>query len=307
MTRPKEDGKRGRVMSAKNLIYYFSGTGNCLKVARDLAVALGESLIMPITESARAGENQEGAGFMQAPAGSGTGLFDGDFGQVVNIGHGQIGSADRIGFVYPVYFGGIPNPVRGFMKKLTQNLAPGALRDTYCFSIATYASLPFNGISDFAKAASDCGVQIGYATSLKMPGNYILLYGKQAKSDEILRGAEVDLLAVIDAVKDRQQGRPSGSNPLIGAYSKKMLKSTPGADRHYHVSDACTACGLCYAVCPVENIDMDDGKPVFSHHCAQCMACIQWCPVQAINYKAKTQARIRYRHPAVTAADMRLR
>ena len=33
----------------KTTIFYFSGTGNSLKVAQDLAIKLGDSTIVPIT------------------------------------------------------------------------------------------------------------------------------------------------------------------------------------------------------------------------------------------------------------------
>jgi len=57
-------------------------------------------------------------------------------------------------------------------------------------------------------------------------------------------------------------------------------------------------------VCPVQNIALSAGRPVWSHRCEQCMACIHLCPVQAIQAGRKTERRGRYRHPSVQVADL---
>ena len=40
-------------------------------------------------------------------------------------------------------------------------------------------------------------------------------------------------------------------------------------------------------VCLCHNIEIQEGKPVFQHHCANCMACIVNCPKRAIGYEIK--------------------
>jgi Fe-S-cluster-containing hydrogenase component 2 len=57
-------------------------------------------------------------------------------------------------------------------------------------------------------------------------------------------------------------------------------------------------------VCPVDNIALVEGRPVWSHRCEQCMACIHLCPVEAIQAGRKTAARGRYRHPTVQVDDL---
>lgn len=78
----------------------------------------------------------------------------------------------------------------------------------------------------------------------------------------------------------------------------------PKKDKGFRVSEACIKCGICQDVCPVANITMESGQPVFHHQCEQCMACIQWCPKEAINYKNKTQDRGRYTNPDMKVQEL---
>ena len=50
------------------------------------------------------------------------------------------------------------------------------------------------------------------------------------------------------------------------------------------ISDACTSCGSCVEVCPVEAISAGDGKHVIdADACVDCGACVGECPVEAIS------------------------
>ena len=51
------------------------------------------------------------------------------------------------------------------------------------------------------------------------------------------------------------------------------------------VSDACTACGYCAKICPVQNISINDGKPEFQSRCLMCFRCIYACPSKAMSSK----------------------
>lgn len=65
----------------------------------------------------------------------------------------------------------------------------------------------------------------------------------------------------------------------------------------FRVSDACVSCGRCQEVCPLGNVRLQAGKPVWGHHCTHCMACICLCPAEAIEYGRSSRGKPRYQGP----------
>ena len=64
--------------------------------------------------------------------------------------------------------------------------------------------------------------------------------------------------------------------------------------REFYVTDACIGCGKCAKLCPLNNVTIKDGKPVWSDACTHCMACIANCPTEAIEYGTVSQGKERY-------------
>lgn len=46
--------------------------------------------------------------------------------------------------------------------------------------------------------------------------------------------------------------------------------------------DLCIGCEACVSACPVETIEMVDGKAVVGPDCIDCAACEATCPTEAI-------------------------
>ena len=80
----------------------------------------------------------------------------------------------------------------------------------------------------------------------------------------------------------------------------------PLADKGFGYNEKCNGCGICARVCPVNNIEMIDKRPVWQHHCESCYACFQWCPREAIGGDT-SQYEKKYHHPAVKLTDMLIR
>jgi ferredoxin len=247
----------------KNIIFYFSGTGNSLKVAKDIADTIQDC-------------------------------------ELISMGkpHKLSGTYERIGIVYPVYMAGMPVVVERFVKALDLS----ANKNSFIFAVCTSGAMA-GGISKINKIISDKGGKLSYCENIKCFANYVGMY---AMGSEAANKATAQSEATKQVAKDIQNfvvKTPFKNSPLDLIHNA-MKNSLAKKDKDFNVNEACNGCTTCSKVCPVGNIKMQGGKPIFLHHCEQCMACIQWCPKQAINVKDKTQARGRYHHPDITLADM---
>ena len=62
----------------------------------------------------------------------------------------------------------------------------------------------------------------------------------------------------------------------------------------FKVNNTCIGCNQCVKKCPLNNIQLIDGKPVWGKNCTHCMACICYCPQEAIEYGKKSVGKTRY-------------
>ena len=250
----------------KNLIFCFSGTGNSLKAAKDIASILGDTEIV----------------FMKNA-------------------YALIGQYDRIGFVFPSYAGGVPKVVLKYVKSLDIK----ADSADYVFSIVTCGGADRNTLPMLRGTLSKKGVSLKYGKALVTVGNYIAMYPIKADPEETLGKADGVILQYAREIKEKaaaDAGKESFSDKLFYIAGNWYFKFKA---KKLCVSDACCSCGLCEKLCPTGSIKVEEGKPVFTWKtCAQCMACVQWCPKEAINCGKETEGRVRYHHPDIKSDDL---
>lgn len=250
----------------KTIIFYFTGTGNSLKIAQDLAKKLENANVVSI------------AGIINKD-----GKIDVD--------------ADRIGIVYPVYIWGLPKIIVKFIKKLSK-----ANRNKYFFSIATNGGNVAGSLLQLSKRLSARGFRLSAGTSLHLPSNFIATHEVVSTDEQKVLFAEADtkLIRLAEAIN---------SNKLLeiekGPLKEQIIKtgiiyrlSAPFIhilDKFFRVDEKCISCGKCKLECPVKNIEMKGGKPVWGHNCELCFRCINYCPKEAIQFGKMTIGRRRYK------------
>ncbi len=125
-----------------------------------------------------------------------------------------------------------------------------------------------------------------YEKMIVMPSNWIV-ETKPVLSLKLLQALPYKLSYVVD---DILKGNKHFTYPLLGNrlltfLGKLEQVGAPFFGRNISVLDACNACGTCVRQCPVDNITMQDSKPVFGDKCVLCLNCIYSCPQKALNPK----------------------
>ena len=260
----------------KTTIYYFSGTGNSLMAARKVGSLLEDADLVPVASL------RDHPGDITAPEG-------------------------KVGIVCPVYDSGIPVIVRDFLGRL--KVTP----ESYLFAIVTAGGTGGSALKMINAGLlkrSGRGINAGFL--VKMPGNFppVAHPPSGAKREAILEAADRELERIGRIIRDGID-QPVGMYPLSSLIQALLYggfsKTVHAMDERFSVSDACTSCGICASVCPVGNITIEEGKPVYNHRCELCCACLNYCPAQAIDLQMLfgTKGRGRYHHPGVAVPDMK--
>jgi ferredoxin len=250
-----------------NIIFYYTGTGNSLNVAKKVSNEISNCEIFP--------------------TGANKGIF-------INKKY------DSIGFIYPIHFWGVPKDVKDFISEMTIENN----ENTYVYAIATYGGLAGNGIKLLEKMLLEKNIKLNYGKALKIFSNYIISFNKPKKFRKILEKSDKKLMPIIDAIKNKKTNSFGKINKMLYRFYAKFIDSLQNEDENYSVNNNCIGCGICKEVCPVNNIEIIENKPEFKHKCEQCLACIHHCPQEAINYKDKTQKKRRYTNPEISYKEL---
>lgn len=266
----------------KRVVLYFTGTGNCLYVARQLAGKEGEILSIP---------------------------------QLMRKKQFEI-EADEIGLVYPIYGHMPPYMVREFIKKAQLKAKYKFAVLTYGMRKCNAVEI-WDGISRKAGNVFD---YIGTIIMVDnwLP-NFDM--NEQMKIDkhipENLAKITSDLSnrrrwhePVTQEEREQHEGfmSLSGLDPEVGFLMK--------ADRSFRVTDDCIRCGICTYVCPRGNYQLTGQGVKMQGDCEFCFACIQNCPQRAIQFKknedgtwpdgSEKNPNARYRNENVSLMELKL-
>lgn len=266
----------------KRVVLYFTGTGNCLYVARQLAGKDGEILSIP---------------------------------QLIKNKQYSI-EADEIGIVYPIYGHMPPSIVWQYIKKAKLKAQYKFAVLTYgnrkCSAVEIW-----DDISRKAGNAFDY-IETLIMVDNWLP-NFDM--NEQMKIDkhipENLAKITKDLAArrrwhepVTPLEREQHQEflKRSGIDPTKGF----LLRS----EKYFTVTDACIECGICTYVCPHGNYELTSDGAKMEGDCEFCFACIQNCPQKAIQFAEQPEGgfpklpeknpNARYRNEHVSLMDLKM-
>lgn len=253
------------------MIFYFTGTGNCLWTAEKL----GEILEQPILNISSLQEQK------------------------------NISVEDPVvGFVFPTYMNDIPWIAKEFLLRLH------IPEKCYSFVVMTSNNGKSGKSADNVdRALCTNKAKLSASFNLQMPGNCI--ESSTEANEVRLNEAPERVKEIANQIQKKtvnyvSEGKKADkdyvtSSFFYGIHSLRRLTIL----NSFNITDACNGCGICEKICPTHNISIQNRKAVHSDHCAACYACLHWCPVHATLPKLlPLRHRKQYRHPGIEWKDL---
>jgi len=267
-------------------IFYFTGTGNSLALAKDISEKT-EGTLTPIAS-----------------------LLDKS---IVTT------EAEVIGIIFPVYYGEPPMIVKEFVKKLSN------LKNKYVFAVCSYggaASASFKVLRNIihskgGKLSAIYGIHMPQNAFYKRNENHQKIYAAWKKKLEFIvnntkKKAKASYYSNFLIELLFIPLHPFLIKPVCQRSFAKQLNMPPDSkfdllvrrmDEGFRINETCNGCGICSRVCPVGNIKISNEKPVWQNHCENCLACYNWCPNKAIQ-GGITSKDYFYKHPEIKIVEI---
>ncbi len=255
------------------MIFYFSATGNSKYAAERIAAAADDRLIY---------------------------LRDAVRGRCYRY---EAARDERVGFVFPTYFWGLPSILNFFVEKLELS----GYTDQYIYAVLTCGGSTGGAGDQLAALLEKKGLHLSAQFGIPMVDNYVPMF-KIAPPEEVetrLNAAEEHIEEVIRVIRAKGLGdynRSRGTAPGIMTAALYPLYAHGRSTKPFVVTDHCIGCGLCQEICPCGAILISGGKPAWiKPQCVRCLGCLHRCPAQAIHWKKPDEDQGRYYNPRVEA------
>jgi len=244
------------------MIIYFTGTGNSLSIAKNLAVILDDAYIH-INNAKRISDSKQ----------------------------------ENIGLVYPCYYNDMPNAVKDFVKDFSFKGAnyifgiavhggdPG--NSLYTFKkMLNEKGLELSYGADFLMPVNS-RIMYGRVTT---------------DIDERVKEEKKTIKRIASDIAGRKKDVGKVKKHLVGTIMSNVSNSgltrrlmTKKVD-----NEKCIKCGTCAKVCALNNIEVTVDGVIIGENCTDCLACMHWCPEAAIGFgNRKVKKEQQYHHPEI--------
>lgn len=258
----------GKEILMKKTIYYFTGTGNSLHIARKLAEGLENCSVKKITESI----------------------------------NDKLEEHDIIGVVCPNYSYDVPHIVADFFKKLKREV-----KYNYLFvTVSTGGEFGYvsQHIQKRLKNANLKSIFQHYMPFNYLPFGDV---PDEETQQQMFKTLETELKASINIINRREskiEDRKTPASKKMKLMFSMAYPLIPQLDRMFKLTEECNGCELCKKICPVDNITIEKEVPKWNHKCQQCYACVHWCPKKAILAGKRSTSQSRYHHPDIKIEEL---
>jgi ferredoxin/flavodoxin len=254
-----------------SVIYYFTGTGNSLKVAKDIASKIGNTTLIKICKD--------------------------------NIILSEDTKFKKVGIVFPVYYYGLPIMVKEFLKNLVLN------SNCYVYTIATCGGSVGTSVKQLKNILNNKGILLSSAFTIVMPDNYQVLYSppSEEKQQKLFNLEGEKVQHIVDVINKLERSPFEEINSFSAKILGGILSRTFNPkykDKNFWSDEKCNGCGICAKVRPSNNIKIEQNSPQWLHECEHCLACMHWCPKHSLQYKKGTVKRERYHHPEINVSEL---
>lgn len=241
------------------MIFYFTGTGNSEYVAEKISKTINDEMCNSAL------------------------FFENKTEKVFNSEKPYI-------FICPTYAYKIP---RVFEEFILKNKFEGNKKAYFVMTCGSYIG---NAQKHLKKLCLEKQFEFMGVEKVIMPENYVCMFSPPPKDEalKIIKNANKDILKIANEIKINARFKNlSGSNFMTYIVNPVFYKLYVN-DKKFYSNDKCISCGICEKVCPLNNIKITDGKPVWNGNCTQCQACICACPKEAIEYGKISVGKNRY-------------
>lgn len=257
----------------KTTIYYFTGTGNSLAVARDIVNELEEEAeLVPVVKLLRQ--------------------------ETIEV------TADVVGIVYPAWLHNIPPAIEEFIKK-------SIIESTYIFAICSYSASPYNSLFELNLLLQQKGQSLAAGFAIAMGGKYALLKNLILSEEETQSRylkEKIKVKEIAQIVKERKsvgiEGQYDEKDSNYGKLLIDFHKNSYKVVEKFWLSGNCDLCGLCVEICPRNSLKIVSGRIIWGNNCDYCLACLHWCPKAAIQNGELTNKCGRHHHPEISSDDI---